>query len=242
MDTVLKYLRSPNLYSQACAGSTWKGVARCPLRGVLELSRISRTGCEPHDFHTTVLDYSPLNQETQQCCACFHSPQAPADGLAPIPPAGHHSPAVPSTHPQQSSSNHQQDEAPRLLLRTCQTANVGWFRLKPRNLTRFAWKWAQFRSNHVTNFNKQSLGFDFLVKLETTCVPHGLGFCCEYLTQLYGNSLFLWAFSISYPSQNCKKRRLENMKTTIMWKKGGLNFLNLRQRLCSFRAQSEVLN
>lgn len=101
VDTVLKHLGSPNLYSQACAGSIWKGVARCPLRGVLELSRISRAGCEPHDFHTTVLDYSPLHQETQQCCACFHSPQAPADALAPIPPAGHHSPAVPTTHPQQ---------------------------------------------------------------------------------------------------------------------------------------------
>lgn len=68
---------------------------------------------------------------------------------------------------------------------------------------------------------QQSLGFDFLVKLETTCVPHDLGFCCEYLTQLYGNSLFLWAFSISYPSQNHKKQRLENMKTSIMWKKRG---------------------
>lgn len=89
---------------------------------------------------------------------------------------------------------------------------------------------------------QQSLSFYFLVKLETTCVQHGLGFCCEYLTQLYGNSLFLWAFSISYPSQNHKKQRLENMKTTIMWKKGGLKFLNLRQHLCSFRVQSEVLN
>lgn len=89
---------------------------------------------------------------------------------------------------------------------------------------------------------QQSLSFDFLVKLETTCVQHGLGFCCEYLTRLYGNSLFLWAFSISYPSQNHKKQRLENMKTTIMWKKGGLKFLNLRQHLCSFRVQSEVLN
>lgn len=98
LDTILKYLGSPNLYSQACAGSTWKGVARCPLRGVLEVSRFSHTGCEPHDFHTTTVDFSPLRQETHQCCACFHSPKAPAKALAPLPLAGHHSPAVSSTH------------------------------------------------------------------------------------------------------------------------------------------------
>lgn len=106
---------------------------------------------------------------------------------------------------------HQWDQASRLFLRTCQMPNFGRFQLKTRNLTRFSWKGAQFHSKCVTDFNKQSPGFDFLVKLETTCVPHGLGFCCEYLTQLYGNSLFLWAFNISYPSQNHKKQRLENM-------------------------------
>ncbi|XP_040436825.1 uncharacterized protein LOC121081686 [Falco naumanni] len=168
----------------------------------------------------------------------FHDTQ---EEISSLTPAMHHSPAVPSAHhpstaspPRSISGIRPQDfsDLPHCKFRMVPTPNQEsdqiFLKMGP----------VSFKPCYKL---QQSLGFDFLVKLETTCVPHGLGFCCEYLTQLYGNSLFLWAFSISYPSQNHKKQRLENMKTTITGKKGGLNFLNLR-RLCSFRAQREVLN
>lgn len=71
MNTVPKYLGSPNLYS----GSTWEGAATCPLRGVHDISRISHPGCKPHDFCTSILDYSSLPQETHLCV--FPQPQSP---------------------------------------------------------------------------------------------------------------------------------------------------------------------
>lgn len=205
----------------------------CPGSPALDVSHM--TFSQP--FLTTV----HYLQETHLYCV-FPQPRSPWQHLCPTPPAETWRPRHLCPIHSKSPLKHQWDQASRLLPRTCQIPNFRWFQLKTRNLTRFSWKLAQFHLKRVRDFNKQSLGFDFLVKLETTCVLHGLGFCCEYLTQLYGNSLFLWAFSISYPSQNHKKQRLENMKTSIMWKKRGLNFLNLRQCLCSFRVESEVLN
>lgn len=189
----------------------------------------SHTGCEPHVFHTAALYYHPLHQKSHQCCACFTAPaKAPADALAlPSPPL--------ITHPQQVGSG------PKNSSQTLPNCTFWMVSAQNQESNKIFLKTGPV-SFKLCYKLQQSLGFYFLVKLETTCVPHGLSFCCEYLTQLYGNSLFLWAFSISYPSQNHKKQTLENMKTTIMWKKGGLNFLNLRRRLCSFRAQSEVLN
>lgn len=50
-------------------------------------------------FHTAALDYWPLHQKNHHCCACSTAPaEAPDDALALLPPARHHSPAVPSIH------------------------------------------------------------------------------------------------------------------------------------------------
>lgn len=98
VDTVLKYSGSSNLYSQACAGNTWESTAKRPLRVVLEPSRISHTGFEPRDVHTTVLGYSSLHQETHQCCACFHSSEDPANAPAPSHWLGTTAEFTPSTH------------------------------------------------------------------------------------------------------------------------------------------------
>lgn len=239
MNTVPKYLGSPSLY----AGS----------ENMRRHSKVTFEGCAwvvqdllPWMWATwlshshSLLQFTTAEDPPMPCW--LPQPQNPGQYPCPTPPAETWHPLHSLPTYTKSPLKRQWDQASRFLLRTCQMPNFRWFQLKIRNLTRFSWKRAQFHSKCVTDFNKHSLGFDFLVKLETTCVLHGLGFCCEFLTQLYGNSLFLWAFSISYPSQNHKKQRLENMKTSIMWKKGGLNFLNLRQRLCSFRVQSEVLN
>lgn len=54
---------------------TWEGTARCPLRGVHKISRISCPWWDPHDFQTTILDYSSLPQETHQYCLVSSAPK-----------------------------------------------------------------------------------------------------------------------------------------------------------------------
>lgn len=216
---VLKNLWPPNFYSPVCTGSTCKKGVRCSLKAMMgapqPLKQRMLSAFQSVSHHCPQYNFSLQCSTLGVPLALCSFSQLQCFSQCP----GCHwdfSPGLAKLWFWKVSSQNQ--ESDQICLK------MGLVSFKPRHKL------------------QQSLGFDFLVKLETTCVPHALGFCCEYLTQLSGNNLFLWAFSISYPSQNHKKQRLENMKTKIMWEKRGLNFLSLRQSLCSFRAQSKVLN